>query len=179
MFAKGKSGSRGQAAPAKDEGVGEHVRIRFQRRGPPLKLRTEDPHRIKNRKAEALRSLPNRLPEGQALHEMTVQPFDLMSRRHPLRRPEPALQDRFKKQTVVGALVTSPAASRRQFSEEGLLLLLGNLLRLLGSLLHCALRCLLRLLSFLGHVALLNKVIASRCVHSGIEMHYIPNTPTH
>ena len=34
------------------------------------------------------------------------------------------------------------------------------------------------LLSFLGHVALLMLVRwLNRCVHSGIEMHYIPNTP--
>jgi hypothetical protein len=36
------------------------------------------------------RSLPDRLPARQALPGMTVQSFDLMSRRHPLRRPEPA-----------------------------------------------------------------------------------------
>ena len=48
-----------------------------------------------------------------------------------------------------------PASSRRQFLKEAkLLLLLRDLAGLLRSLLHCALR-LLRLLSFLGHVALL------------------------
>jgi hypothetical protein len=43
-----ESKSRGSTAPAKDEGVGEHVRIRFQGRRPPMKLRTKDPHRTKN-----------------------------------------------------------------------------------------------------------------------------------
>jgi len=52
------------------------------------------------------------------------------------------------------ALVTSPASSRRQLLKRDLLLLLGDPAGLLRSLLHCALR-LLRLLRFLGHVALL------------------------
>lgn len=50
-----------------------------------------------------------------------------------------------------------PASNRRQFLKEAKLLLLGDLLGLLRSLLHCALR-LLRLLSFLGHVALLSEM---------------------
>jgi len=53
-----------------------------------------------------------------------------------------------------------PASSRRQFFKEAKLLLLGDLLGLLRSLLYCAL-CLLRLLrllSFLGHVALLSEM---------------------
>jgi hypothetical protein len=63
-----------------NEGVGEHVRTRFHG-GPwgPVKLRT-------------MRSAPNEenlflLPEGLSrseLLETTIQPFDLMSRRHPL-----------------------------------------------------------------------------------------------
>jgi hypothetical protein len=62
------------------------------------------------------------------------------------------LEIRFEKQTVLKALVTSPASIRRQFFQASLLLLVG----LLRSLLHCVLRlCLLCLLSFLGHVALL------------------------
>src|SRR5450830_397900 len=84
----------------------------------------------------------------------------------------------------VAAPVTSPASSCRQFRMASLLLLLGDLAGLLRSLLHCALRLLrllnglLCLLSFLGHVALLIKVRwLNRCVHSGIEMHFIPNTP--
>jgi hypothetical protein len=60
------------------------------------------------------------------------------------------------------------------FFKRELLLLLGDPAGLLRSLLHCTLRFLLR---FLRHVALLMRWL-NRCVHSGIEMHYLPNTPT-
>jgi hypothetical protein len=79
-------GRKPAKAPARErersgnEGVGEHVRTRFHG-GPwgPVKLRT-------------MRSAPNEenlflLPEGLSrseLLETTIQPFDLMSRRHPL-----------------------------------------------------------------------------------------------
>ena len=78
-----------------------------------------------------------------------------------------------------------PASSRRQFLKEAkLLLLLRDLAGLLRSLLHCALR-LLRLLRFLGHVALLMlsemALVAactreSRCTTSRIHQHIQKNS---
>ena len=77
--------------------------------------------------------------------QSAIQPFDLMSRRHPLSSTR-AIRSPEGSRDV-------PASSRRQFLKEARLLLLGDLAGLLSSLLHCALR-LLCLLSFLGHVAL-------------------------
>ena len=133
-----------------NEGVGEHVRTRFHG-GPwgPVKLRT-------------MRSAPNEenlflLPEGLSrseLLERTIQPFDLMSRRHPLSSTRASwIGISFEKRNVLQGSCDVPASSRRQFLKRKLLLLLGDLAGLLRSLLHCALR-LLRLLSFLGHDAL-------------------------
>ena len=86
--------------------------------------------------------------------ERSIQPFDLMSRRHPLSSIRAPIKTGFEKQIVHKALDDVPASSRRQFYQARDLLLLGDLAGLLRSLLHCALR-LLCLLSFLGHVALL------------------------
>jgi hypothetical protein len=33
--------------------------------------------------------------------------------------------------------------------------------------------------AFLAFLAMMPSDVVYRCVHSGIEMHYIPNTPTH
>ena len=35
------------------------------------------------------------------------------------------------------------------------------------------------LFAFLAFLAMMPSDVVYRCVHSGIEMHYIPNTPTH
>jgi hypothetical protein len=52
----------------------------------------------------------------QALSKIAVQPFDLMSRRHPLSSTRAAgLKFASWKQTALTALVTSPASTRRQF----------------------------------------------------------------
>jgi hypothetical protein len=77
-------------AAQQNEGVGEHVRTRFHSGvRSPVKLRiAKDPHRTKKtcffcrtefRKSELL---------GNA-----IQPFDLMSRRHPLSSQEPPVQN--------------------------------------------------------------------------------------
>jgi len=91
--------------------------------------------------------------EGYPLRN-SIQPFDLMSRRHPLSstwafRIRPASKSRSSE-----ARVTCRHQAAGILKEAKLLLLLGNPTGLLRSLLHCALR-LLRLLRFLGHVALL------------------------
>jgi hypothetical protein len=72
---------RATSLPAGNEGVGEHVRTKSHLGlRPPVKLRT-------------FGSAPNEetcffcrtgLPQERALSKMTIQPFDLMSRRHPL-----------------------------------------------------------------------------------------------
>jgi hypothetical protein len=49
--------------------------------------------------------------------ENAIQPFDLMSRRHPLSSTEPSdLKSAFKKQIVSEGSSDVPASSRRQFS---------------------------------------------------------------
>ncbi|HYS86283.1 MAG TPA: hypothetical protein VEN78_14970 [Bradyrhizobium sp.] len=49
--------------------------------------------------------------------ENAIQPFDLMSRRHPLSSTEPSdLKSTFKKQIVSEGSTDVPASSRRQFS---------------------------------------------------------------
>ncbi len=70
-----------------------------------------------------------------------------MSRRHPLSSTRAF-------GLLSGARVTCRHQEAGNLEEVSLLLLLGDLAGLLRSLLHCALR-LLRLLRFLGHVALL------------------------
>ena len=90
----------------------------------------------------------------------TIQPFDLMSRRHPLSSTRAAGLDLPREEADrPGGSIDAPASSRRHpLDRRELLLLLRDLAGLLRSLLHCALRllrlCLLSLLSFLRHVAL-------------------------
>src|SRR6202011_2511651 len=97
--------------------------------------------------------LPDRFFEKIEPFETTIQPFDLMSRRHPLSSTRAVFKNLLREQTVLTALVTCRHQPAGNFLEARLLLLLGDLAGLLRSLLHCALR-LLCLLSFLGHVAL-------------------------
>ena len=76
-----------------------------------------------------------------------------MSRRHPLSSTRAVRFNQLRKADCPEGSCDVPASNRRQFFKARSLLLLGDLAGLLGSLLHCALR-LLRLLCFLGHVAL-------------------------
>ena len=81
-----------------------------------------------------------------------------MSRRHPLSSTGPSELDLLREADRPRAHVTCRhQAAGNSLKDESLLLLLGDLAGLLRSLLHCALR-LLRLLSFLGHVALLSEM---------------------
>ena len=96
--------------------------------------------------------LPNRLSKERTPPKTAIQPFDLMSRRHPLSSTRAVRFNQLRKANLPEGSRDVPASSRRQFFQASLLLLL--LVGLLRSLLHCALR-LLCLLSFLGHVALL------------------------
>ena len=106
-----------------------------------------------------------------------------MSRRHPLSSTEPPeLKSASTKQIVPKALVTCRHQAAGNFLKARLLLLLGDLAGLLRSLLHCALR-LLRLLSFLGHVALLSEIALvaactreSKCTTSRIHQHIQKNS---
>ena len=99
---------------SENEGVGEHVRTRFHLGDRlPVKLRTSDPHRTKKtcffcrtgfRKSE--------------LPERSIQPFDLMSRRHPLSSTRAAyLESAFRKQIVLKALVTCRHQTAGNFLE--------------------------------------------------------------
>ena len=76
----------GKALPAWNEGVGEHVRTRFHRPSGnwavgPVKLRTAVGIRTERRKPV---SSAGPAFDGRELPQITIQPFDLMSRRHPL-----------------------------------------------------------------------------------------------
>jgi hypothetical protein len=69
-----------QCTGLRNEGVGEHVRTKSQRtksadETADLWIRTDE---------ENCFLLPNRFSPEQALSKSAVQPFDLMSRRHPL-----------------------------------------------------------------------------------------------
>ena len=144
----GNQSAGGDNAPTRNEGVGEHVRTKSQ----PAKSAGEIADLWIRTDEENFFLLPDRFSPERALSKMTVQPFGLMSRRHPLSSTRAAGLNSLREairpdgsRDVAG--IKSPAI----FQASLLLLLLVGLLR---SLLHCAL-CLLCLLSFLGHVALL------------------------
>jgi len=69
--------------------------------------REEDSHRTK----KTCFLLPDRPSGKRSFSKMTIQPFDLMSRRHPLRRQEPLFQIRFcGKQTLKQGSSDAPAS---------------------------------------------------------------------
>ncbi len=108
----GRSGERGRSWG--NEGVGEHVRTRFHAGLlAPLKLRVV---RIPAPNEEKLVSsagpvLKERASFERTLFRNTIQPFDLMSRRHPL-FVDQSLQSFIRGSNDV------PASSRRQFLEK-------------------------------------------------------------
>src|SRR5258708_613765 len=61
--------------------------------------------------------LPDRFSKERALFEMTIQPFDLMSRRHPLSSTRAACPDCLAANYLEGSRDV-PASSRRQFSQS-------------------------------------------------------------
>jgi hypothetical protein len=78
----------------------------------PVKLRSKD----SAPNEENLFLLPDRFWESE-LPRKSIQPFDLMSRRHPLSSTEPSdLKSASKKQIVSEGSSDVPASSRRQFS---------------------------------------------------------------
>jgi hypothetical protein len=88
-FGKSKAPGTLLAPALRNEGVGEHVRTRFH-------VRLGGPGEI----AELGRSAPNEenlflLPDRFSIKpepfERSIQPFDLMSRRHPLSSTEPPI----------------------------------------------------------------------------------------
>jgi hypothetical protein len=110
LFGIGTFKAPGMNRTGKNEGVGNTSGSYLMWPEPPMKLRTNDPHRIKNANhgmtgffAGPVRGKSKPCPG------VTVQPFDLMSRRHPLSSTRAAINIRFEKQIVVEALVTSPA----------------------------------------------------------------------
>jgi hypothetical protein len=73
----------------------------------------KDPHRTK----KTCFFCRTDLREERTLFENAIQPFDLMSRRHPLSSTEPSdLKSAFEKQIVSEGSSDVPASSRRQFS---------------------------------------------------------------
>jgi len=78
----------------------------------PVKLRTQDPHRTK----KTCFFCRTGFVRANSF-ENAIQPFDLMSRRHPLSSTEPSdLQSAFRKQIVSEGSSDVPASSRWQFS---------------------------------------------------------------
>ena len=142
----GREAFRGTRSVPGNEGVGEHVRARFQPGFGPGEI-AEQRFRTERRK---LVSSAGPVWKSE-LSRKSIQPFDLMSRRHPLSSTRAFVKNLLREADRPDGSCDVPASNRRQYFQASLLLLLGNLLR---SLLHCALR-LLCLLSFLGHVALL------------------------
>ena len=96
-----------------NEGVGEHVRTRFHvRLLSPVKLRSLDPHRTK-KTCFFCRTVFRRAGS----FERTIQPFDLMSRRHPLSATRASwIGISFEKRNVLQGSCDVPASNRRQFS---------------------------------------------------------------
>jgi hypothetical protein len=100
--------SAGRDAAAGNEGVGEHVRTKFQPTTnageiADLWIRTDEEKLLSSAEPLLARASPV---------ENAVQPFDLMSRRHPLSstRAAGSKSRLLKKQAVLTALVTSPAS---------------------------------------------------------------------
>jgi hypothetical protein len=101
----------GGNAPAGNEGVGEHVRTKSQ----PAKRAGEIADLWIRTDEENFFLLPSRFSSERAPSKIPVRPFGLMSRRHPLSSTRAAgLKFASWKQTVLTALVTSPASIRRQ-----------------------------------------------------------------
>ena len=117
-----------------------------------IKLRTE--LRIRNERRKPVSSAAP-ASKGTNAIQSSIQPFDLMSRRHPLSSVGLSDRTRFcSKRSSFGLQRRAGIKPPASLKGEELLLLLRDLAGLLRSLLHCALR-LLSLLSFLSHVALL------------------------
>src|SRR5712671_4029385 len=74
-----------------------------------------DPHRTKK-----LVSSAGPVFERANSAERSIQPFDLMSRRHPLSSIRAPIRIGFEKQIVLKALDDVPASSRRQFYQARL-----------------------------------------------------------
>jgi hypothetical protein len=58
---------------------------------------------------------------------MTIQPFDLMSRRHPLSSTEPPIQNSLREANRPEGSRDVPASSRRQFSSSEIYFFLATL----------------------------------------------------
>jgi hypothetical protein len=90
------------------------------------------------------------------------------------RRPEPAL----KKQILLTAPVTLPAQAAGNFTRRDYFFL--ETFFVFFAVFFTALFAFFAFLAFLAMLPSWCSEMASvRCVHSGIEMHCIPNTPTH
>jgi len=94
-----------------NEGVGEHVRTRFHL---GLKIAGEiaelrDPHRTKKTYFFCRTVFE--------LFETSIQPFDLMSRRHPLSSTRAVRFNQLRKANLPQGSRDVPASSRRQFLE--------------------------------------------------------------
>jgi hypothetical protein len=109
----GKSDAPGiNSSGAGNEGVGEHVRTRFHL---GLKIAGE----IADRKIRTeRRKLISSAGPVFELIERSIQPFDLMSRRHPLSSTRAVRFICFEKQIVSEGSRDVPASSRRQFSQS-------------------------------------------------------------
>jgi hypothetical protein len=117
--------------------------------------------------------------------KIAIRPSDLMSRRHPLSSTRAfRFKIRFEKQTVLMARVTCRHQVAGIFCKASYFFFLETFLVFLA-VFFTALFAFFAFLAFLamlpsGVSEITDQSVTSldRCVHSGIEMHYIPNTPT-
>jgi hypothetical protein len=101
---------RALSAPAGNEGVGEHVRTRFQ---PGLRPGEIANHKIRTERRKPVSSAG---PVSRSeLPKVTIQPFDLMSRRHPLSSTRACFQNPLREANYPEGSCDVPASSRRQF----------------------------------------------------------------
>jgi len=131
-----------------NEGVGEHVRTRFHLGiRSPVKLRTSE-IRTERRK---LVSSAGPVFEKSELFENTIQPFDLMSRRHPLSSTRAIrFGIRFKEANRRDGSCDVPASSRRQFLRSEIYFFFLATLRVFFAVFFTALFAFFAFLAFLA-----------------------------
>jgi hypothetical protein len=188
-----------------DRAVRGIIRLRKKERGrrrtrqdqisPPehteVKLRTQHPHRTKKN-----RFLCRTLDAGEPLSKSN-RPFDLMSRRHPLSSTKAFAGELLVRAASPMALVTLPTTEPPALARERayffLAAFLATFLVVFFAVFFTALFAVFAVFAFFGaaffvaaffaFLAMLpsdkNEMADCCCVHSGIEMHYFPNTPTH
>jgi hypothetical protein len=131
-----------------NEGVGEHVRTRFHSKAlkiGPAKLRTK----IRTERRKLVSSAGPLFSKGRTL-ENTIQPFDLMSRRHPLSSTRAVFKNLLREANRSKRSRDVPASSRRQFSQSEIYFFFLATLRVFFAVFFTALFAFFAFLAFLA-----------------------------